>query len=57
MRRFWPLFALCPASLAGCLELRETAVESSEVERCASCHGDPEREGDYLLRAAPPRDL
>lgn len=40
-----------------CLERRDTDSHASEVTRCASCHGDPAREGDYLERSAPPRDL
>lgn len=41
----------------GCLELRETRGDVDDEARCATCHGDPERDGDYLLKAAPPRDL
>jgi predicted CxxxxCH...CXXCH cytochrome family protein len=48
------LAALIPAS---CLELRDTTAVDPDVARCTSCHGDAEREGDYLLRAAPPYDL
>jgi predicted CxxxxCH...CXXCH cytochrome family protein len=40
-----------------CLERRSEPREQSNETRCATCHGDPERAGDYLLRAAPPRDL
>jgi predicted CxxxxCH...CXXCH cytochrome family protein len=40
-----------------CLERRDADPHASEVTRCATCHGDPEREGDYLERAAPPRDM
>src|SRR6187402_1477168 len=41
-----------------CLERRDTEdPAASELTRCATCHGDPEREGDYLERSAPPRDL
>lgn len=45
--------------LVGCLELRgEDSASGGEYEtRCATCHGDPDREGDSLLRAAPPIDL
>ena len=39
----------------GCLDRRDTPA-SSDVGRCATCHGDPTRPGDYLLRAAPPLD-
>lgn len=41
----------------GCLERRDTAVDDSELTRCATCHGDPARAGDVLLRSAPPGDL
>lgn len=41
---------------AGCLEQR-TLPEPEEAARCATCHGDPARPGDFLLRAAPPHDL
>ncbi len=41
---------------AGCLERRDLPA-TSDVTRCATCHGDPARHGDYLLRAAPPHDL
>ncbi len=40
-----------------CLERRDEPDASDADRRCASCHGDPAREGDYLVRAAPPRDL
>lgn len=42
---------------AGCLERRSQPESDVEATRCATCHGDPTREGDYLLRAAPPKDL
>ena len=38
-----------------CLEPR-TSERSTEA-RCATCHGDPSRAGDFLARAAPPADL
>lgn len=41
----------------GCLELRKSPTEDDTETRCTSCHGDPERDGDYLLKAAPPSDL
>jgi predicted CxxxxCH...CXXCH cytochrome family protein len=40
---------------SSCLDRRDTFT-SSEVTRCATCHGDPSRSGDYLQRAAPPHD-
>jgi predicted CxxxxCH...CXXCH cytochrome family protein len=40
---------------SSCLDRRDTFT-SSAVTRCATCHGDPSRSGDYLLRAAPPHD-
>jgi predicted CxxxxCH...CXXCH cytochrome family protein len=52
--------ALVAAFLAlepGCLERREGHEASSEEARCASCHGEPSRDGDFLQRSAPPRDL
>jgi predicted CxxxxCH...CXXCH cytochrome family protein len=47
------------AALAGpsCLERRDEPQTDAEVTRCTSCHGDPNRPGDYLRRAAPPKDL
>src|SRR5947207_1163102 len=50
------LSALAGLGAQGCLDPRETK-ESSDVARCATCHGDPNRSGDFLLRAAPPRDV
>jgi predicted CxxxxCH...CXXCH cytochrome family protein len=41
----------------GCLDRREDARSEAEPQRCATCHGDPERAGDALARSAPPRDL
>ncbi|MEP7051298.1 MAG: CxxxxCH/CxxCH domain-containing protein [Pseudomonadota bacterium] len=46
-------FALGPS----CLERREDPALDSSQTRCAVCHGDPSRAGDYLRRSAPPRDL
>src|SRR5476651_2493902 len=40
-----------------CLERRDDPGLDSSQTRCAVCHGDPSRAGDYLRRAAPPRDL
>lgn len=48
----------CWSLLPGCLERRDNDdSRTSEAERCALCHGDPKRPGDYLTRAVPPRDL
>lgn len=46
-------------ALVGCYEPRnEEALSGDEdVTRCATCHGDPTREGDALIRSAPPGDL
>lgn len=43
--------------LPGCLERREPSTNDGELARCATCHGDPDRAGDTLSRAAPPGDL
>lgn len=45
--------ALAPS----CLDRRDEAPRAGEEARCASCHGDAERAGDFLQRSAPPRDL
>lgn len=57
-------FAQYPLALAfittfasGCLSVREQAYEEDETQRCTKCHGDPSREGDFLLKSAPPGDL
>jgi hypothetical protein len=49
-------FVLLLSSTA-CLERREQAARQSPEDRCTSCHGDPQRAGDAVLRSAPPRDL
>jgi len=60
---FWPLGAACVGAVVlglaspGCLERHEAPAEDPDVARCTSCHGDPERAGDYVLRSAPPKDL
>src|SRR4029079_6751665 len=59
--RLWPVLVLGASALValaapGCLERRDMPAFRAE-SRCASCHGDPTRAGDYLLRAAPPHDL
>lgn len=41
----------------GCLTRRDEPTSDAELTRCTSCHGDPARAGDYLARAAPPKDL
>ena len=46
-------FALGPS----CLERQHQPPDDSTQTRCATCHGDPNRKGDYLSRSAPPRDL
>jgi predicted CxxxxCH...CXXCH cytochrome family protein len=53
------LAAAVAAGLAapGCLERRSEPATDPDVARCTSCHGDPQRPGDYLRRAAPPKDL
>jgi predicted CxxxxCH...CXXCH cytochrome family protein len=59
-RRMAAEFVTCgllSAAVSGCLEVREEAYEHDEEQRCAKCHGDPEREGDFLLKSAPPGDL
>jgi predicted CxxxxCH...CXXCH cytochrome family protein len=42
---------------SGCLQSRTDLTQTADVARCATCHGDPNRAGDYLLRSAPPVDL
>lgn len=52
--------ALTALGAPSCLQRRDDASSAdadAEAARCASCHGDPQRSGDYLARAAPPRDL
>ena len=44
-------------SAIGCLQPRDDTTQTPDVARCATCHGDPARAGDYLSRAAPPTDL
>jgi len=48
------LAALLPPA---CLERRDVTALDPDVARCTSCHGDSGRDGDYLLRSAPPYDL
>jgi predicted CxxxxCH...CXXCH cytochrome family protein len=52
------LLAVASLTLAvSCLDRRAERVDDANETRCATCHGDPARGGDFLLRAAPPRDL
>ncbi len=53
----WLVTGVCLACFAGCLELRDAPSDDAGATECASCHGDPKRPGDSLLKAAPPRDL
>ena len=48
--------AMCFALGPSCLE-RRSEPSAGVDSRCATCHGDPARAGDYLSRSAPPRDL
>jgi predicted CxxxxCH...CXXCH cytochrome family protein len=53
-------FVVLAASMGaapGCLERRDQPQSDPESNRCTSCHGDASRSGDYLRRAAPPKDL
>lgn len=50
------LAAWCLMLANGCLERRTEAAADVNEARCATCHGDPLRAGDFLQRAAPPRD-
>lgn len=50
------LAAVSSALAASCLERRAPPADDSQAA-CASCHGEPTRAGDSLLRSAPPRDL
>lgn len=64
-RGFWQLGSVLSALVAAvsfvlgpsCLERRDDQPDNSSETRCAVCHGDPTRPGDYLRRSAPPRDL
>lgn len=47
------LLALAPS----CLDRRDDEPKASDENRCATCHGEASRPGDFLLRSAPPRDL
>ncbi len=44
-------------ALPSCLKRRDESKGDAELNRCTSCHGDAARSGDYLRRAAPPKDL
>lgn len=50
------LAAFAAGLTPGCLETRDE-IDNSEAGACATCHGDPARQGDKLRKAAPPRDL
>lgn len=60
-RRRWALsalLALVSFTLGpSCLERRDETGFDSNSTRCAVCHGEASRAGDYLRRSAPPRDL
>ncbi|HMR04662.1 MAG TPA: CxxxxCH/CxxCH domain-containing protein [Polyangiaceae bacterium] len=49
--------AVAALSMPSCLERRDDGERVSDATRCATCHGDPTRTGDFLLRSAPPRDV
>lgn len=40
-----------------CLDRHEDSKRDAVGDSCSSCHGDANRKGSALLRAAPPRDL
>ena len=44
------------SSTSGCAELRGKPPERHD-DNCTTCHGSPVRDGDDLLRSAPPYDL
>ncbi len=50
------LALLCAAlALSACARTRPTADDAGgDLDACTACHGDPTREGDPLVRAAPP---
>ena len=48
---------LAALSAPGCLKRRDEPVTNADVARCTSCHGDANRAGDFVHRAAPPVDL
>ena len=48
---------VCGSLSFACSERRTDATPSTGEERCTACHGDSNRAGDFLQRAAPPRDL
>lgn len=51
------LLLLGAGPMSACVERRDDVGVDAGAEVCTSCHGDPRRQGDALLRAAPPRDL
>ncbi len=56
MTRSTPSLALLGAALAlaACDSVRPVAAEGGDLSACAGCHGDAAREGEPLVRAAPP---
>ena len=50
-------FSILGVFASSCLQSRQDGSQTANVARCTTCHGDPARAGDYLLRAAPPTDL
>jgi predicted CxxxxCH...CXXCH cytochrome family protein len=51
------LIALLGVSASGCYKQRTEPTPNADLARCATCHGDANRAGDFLMRSAPPRDL
>ena len=49
--------AISALAVPGCIKQRNESKSDAELPRCASCQGDANRSGDYLRRAAPPKDL
>jgi predicted CxxxxCH...CXXCH cytochrome family protein len=56
-RRSLCLWLVTGACLTGCLQTRTDPTQPADVARCATCHGDAARPGDYLRKSAPPTDL
>lgn len=50
-------FGLAVLGAPSCLEPRQSQPQDAQQQRCASCHGDAHRDGDFLARSAPPFDL
>src|SRR5688572_19140325 len=51
------LAAAAALTSPSCLSRWQDELSQDESSRCTSCHGDARRDGDALLRSAPPRDL